>query len=110
MSAPGNCVLTLARPPSSVQQSIIAGNIVRILMSFTDVTKAPADPSTVTAFVGTSYYDEMTLTPVHDSTGSWHADWDTTGLDAGTYYCDVSGAGTIQTEAEIAIKLVEPHL
>ena len=111
MSAPGNCVLTIAAPPSSTPpRFILAGNMVRFLMSFTNVAGAPANPTTVTAVVGTSYADEVSLTPVMDSTGQWHADWDTSAAIAATYYCDVAGTGALEVGAEISIKIQVPHL
>lgn len=111
MSAPGTCTLAIAAPPGSFPpRSVFAGSLIRFLISFTDIAGVLADPTTVTAYVGTSYADEVSLTPVKDSTGKYHADWDTsTAVDA-IYYCDVSGTGAIVVETEIAITIKVPKL
>lgn len=111
MSAPGSCTVEIATAAgAAAPQFILAGNLVRFLIAFKDVSNTPTNPTTVTVTIGTSYYDELSLTPVHDSTGVWHADWDTTSAVQGTYYCEVSGTGVLQAASETSIKIRTPHL
>jgi hypothetical protein len=83
--------------------------MVRFLISITDVTGAPIDTS-LSVQVGMSYADEVSLTPVHDGTGQYHADWNTTSAVAGTYYCVATGTGILNVAAEVSITLKAPHL
>lgn len=113
MSAPGTCTIQIAQPTVVTQQvgaTALAGNLVRFLITITDAAGTPADTTTVTAQVGTNYADAVSLSVVHDSTGQYHADWDTTSALAETYYCDVAGTGTYQVAAELPITIKVGHL
>ena len=89
---------------------VLTGNLVRFFFVFKDIDDVLTDPTDVTAEVGTSDLDAVTLTPVHDSTGKYHADWDTTGIPSGTYYCKASGTGALLVSREISLKITVPHL
>ena len=111
MAAPGTCLIAIAGPGFQSQSAaILAGSMVRFLIAITDLTGTPVDTTTVTASVGTSYADEVSLTVVHDSTGNYHADWDTTMAAAATYYCAVAGTGTYQVAAELPVTIRHSHL
>jgi len=90
--------------------SILAGNIVRFFMTFLDGLDALADPTEVACLVGTSILDAVALTVVRDDVGRYHADWDTTLVPAGDYYCEGVGSGAIVAATEITVKIRSPHL
>ncbi len=90
--------------------SILAGNIVRFHLTFKDDSNALADPTIVTCEVGTAYDDVVSLSVDHDSTGLYHADWDTSGLDPGVYYALAVGSGAITATREISVRLGGSHL
>lgn len=57
-----------------------SGALVRVKAAFTDATGAAADPTTVTLkYRKGASGSTQTATPVHDSTGAFHFDLDTTG-------------------------------
>jgi hypothetical protein len=90
--------------------SILAGNIIRFFLTFRDADDALADPTTVTCEVGTTALDALGLSVIHDSTGKYHADWDTTGLLAGTYYAKAVATGAIIAAREIPVRVRGSHL
>jgi len=95
---------------STLQYSVLAGNIVRFFLTFRDEDGDLANPTTVTCQVGTSEDDATALSVVSDSTGKYHADWDTTGIEAGAYYCLATGTGAIVAAREIPVKIRVSHL
>ncbi len=105
------CTVTIAVPPHANQPPfVLAGNIVRFRAAFTNLAGEAADPTSVTFSVGTSYADAISLTPVKNSVGHWHADWDATSEPAGDYYCVVSGTGTLVVEVELPVTVKVKHL
>ena len=88
----------------------LAGNLVRFSFGFMDVNGNPADPTTVTVTIGTSMADAVTLAPVRDALGQWHADWDTTDALQATYYCLATGTGALEVAQEVPIKIRVPHV
>ena len=90
--------------------SVLAGNVIRFYMSFTNDAGTLTSPSDVVCQVGTASADVETLSVVNDSTGRYHADWDTTGKAAGDYYCQAIATGTLLAAKEIRVKIRESHL
>lgn len=85
--------------------STISGNVIRIRMSFTDDNNTLADPTLVTCFVGLPGSVSTELVPIRIDTGLYYADWDTTGVESGLYFCVASGSGAVVAAHEIAIRI-----
>lgn len=78
----------------------ISGTLVRTSASFTDVTGAAADPTTVTLKYKAGANSTITINaPAHDGTGAYHYDIDTsgwTGPGNQPYVTEWTGTGTVQ--------------
>ena len=86
-----------------------AGNKVRISVAFTDSTGAPTDPGAVSLKYGFSVQavTVQTYNPgnvIKDSTGNYHYDFDTTGLNGKLLYEWIAtGAGQSSTAGLVII-------
>jgi hypothetical protein len=90
--------------------SVLAGNIIRFFVTFRNDSDVLTNPTAVTIKVGMTDDDAESLTPVSDSTGVYHADWDTTARVAGDYYCKATGSGVLIAAREIRVKIRESNL
>jgi len=95
---------------SDICLAYLSGNVIRFSMTFTNVDNTLTDPTTVTCEVGMTDDDITTLAVVRDGVGLYHADWDTTGVMAGTYYVEANGTGTVIAAAEVTVRIKSPHL
>lgn len=89
---------------------VVAGNVVRFSLSFTDINNSAADPTTVSAVVGTPGGSPQSLVVNRDSIGNYHADWDTSLATTGMYYCFVKGTGTLVAANEIGFRVFKSQL
>jgi hypothetical protein len=79
--------------------SYLSGTIVRSIANFADVNGALADPTTVTLKYQIQGGSVQSVSPLHDSIGVFHFDFDTTGFTgsgAQLYTLLWKGAGAIQ--------------
>lgn len=86
--------------------NVLSGNIVRFTLMFTDFNNDPSDPSTVSAIVGIPGQPAMILVVDRDGTGLYHADWDTTAVASGLWYCVANGTGAIVAASEIPVRIL----
>lgn len=80
----------------------VAGALVRTIANFTDVNGNNADPTTTTVKYILPGGTVQTPTPVHDSTGNFHYDIDTSGVGGGfspTAEVEWKGTGAVQAIA-----------
>lgn len=76
----------------------ISGTLVRSSASFVNSSGVPADPSTTTFKYRPGAGSTQSVTPVHDSTGLFHYDMDTTGFegpDTELWTCQWQGTGAV---------------
>jgi hypothetical protein len=95
-----------APPPYQV----LAGSLVRFVITFTDYTGAPMDPTFVSCVVGIPGSPGIILQPGRDGIGLYHADWNTTGVASGVYYCLANGSGAMVAVNEVAVRVVESEI
>lgn len=89
---------------------VLAGNILRFVFTFKNESEVLADPTTVVCKVGTSDLDAVSLSVTRDSTGTYHADWDTTDIPPGAYYCKCTGSGALVAVKETLVRITIPHI
>ena len=90
--------------------AVLSANLVRFSIVVLNDAGLPADPTVVTCEVGLDAQAGTALTVVKDGDGVYHADWNTTGLAAGTYWVVAAGTGAVIASDEIRIKIRIPHL
>jgi hypothetical protein len=90
--------------------SVIAGNVVRFTLNFTDMNLSPSDPTLITCHVGQPGQVSTVLSVYRDGTGTYHADWNTTGVASGFYYCYATGAGSLIAANEVGIRIKAPEI
>jgi hypothetical protein len=90
---------------STLSSTVLAGNLVRLSVEFRDDAQVLTDPTTVTIRVGLDATPGTSLSVVKDSVGVYHADWDTTDLEAGDYWVVAEGTGALIAARQIKLKL-----
>lgn len=96
----------------------MSGSLVRSNAAFTNAAGAAADPTTVTLKYKTGAGSITTVTypsspTAKDSTGNYHADFDTTGWagpDALLYVTEWTGTGAVQAIASDSWQVTPPAL
>ena len=94
----------------SVSAYELAGNRIRFQVEFKNDAGVLTNPTAVTCIVGLAGADGDSLSVVQDSTGVYHADWDTTSVGAGTYWARFNGTGTLVAAAEMKVKVCGSRL
>ncbi len=94
------------------------GSAVRLTATFTDPTNGNAaiDPTGIVLTLGqggllapapTAYTYGVGTVVVRDSVGNYHADIDTTGFAAGTWWANWTGTGAVQAAAQESFGVAE---
>lgn len=80
------------------------GDSVRISVAFTDLTGAPTDPTTIVLTVQAPDGTQTAPAVVHDSTGSYHADYAPSQSGLHVYRWVGTGALVVAEEGDFSIR------
>lgn len=99
---------------TAATHTYMSGSLVRTIATFTDITGAPANPTTVTLKVQVGVgATPSEPTPMNDAAGVYHYDIDTTGYTGSglqTVTVEWIGAGAVQAIAVDSFQVEAPPL